>query len=132
MTMTAIPSMRRITLNLARSKVHPDGSVRHGYTFVAPLDENGRIEVRSWHDHRGVCVVRRFWEGEPDQRGVLVHRAGGVGGATWGFDYNRATDMDDEAGFRFGDHVFAPGEYVSISDPDGEMHTFKIVTVVPA
>ena len=38
---------------------------------------------------------------------------------------------DDEAGYRFGAHRFAPGEYVSIRDHDGEMHTFRVVAVEP-
>jgi hypothetical protein len=30
---------------------------------------------------------------------------------------------------RFGAHVFRPGEYVSIRNEEGEMHTFQVVTV---
>ena len=37
--------------------------------------------------------------------------------------------VDDEAGYRLGDRAFAPGEYVSIRDDDGELHTFTVVTV---
>ena len=40
--MTALPhAFKRIRLNLARSKEFPQGSQRHGYEFVAPLDRNG-------------------------------------------------------------------------------------------
>ena len=35
-------------------------------------------------------------------------------------------------GYRFGSHAFAPGEYVSISEEDGELHTFKVVSVEAA
>jgi hypothetical protein len=34
--------------------------------------------------------------------------------------------------YRFGDHAFRNGEYVSIRDEDGEMHTFQVVSVEPA
>ena len=47
------------------------------------------------------------------------------------FDYDGAAD-DDEAGYRFGNHIFRPGEYVSIRGEDGEMHTFQVVSVEPA
>jgi hypothetical protein len=125
-------SLMKITLNLARTKAFPEGSIRHGYEFVAPLDDGGRIDPGAWKDRKNACVVHRFWGDEPPRRGVLVHRAGGDTGATWGFDYDRRTHADDEAGFRFGAHAFRPGEYVSIRDPDGEMETFRITTVQPA
>ena len=40
------------------------------------------------------------------------------------FDYNPVRVDDDESGYRFGTHAFRPGEYVSMRDDDGEMHTF--------
>ena len=126
---TNAASLRKITLHLARTKAFPDGSAQHGYEFVAPLDETGHIAVEGWRAHRNACVVHRFWGSEPRMRGRLVHRAGGSHGATWGFDYDSSTDSDDEAGYRFGDHAFVPGEYVSLSDADGELHTFRIVSV---
>jgi hypothetical protein len=47
-------------------------------------------------------------------------------------DYDGAGDDDDEAGYRFGNHIFRPGEYVSIRGEDGEMHTFQVISVEPA
>jgi hypothetical protein len=32
----------------------------------------------------------------------------------------------------FGDHIFGPGEYVSIRDDEGAMRTFQVVSVEPA
>ena len=38
---TTLPHVfKRIRLNLARSKEFPQGSSKHGYEFVAPLDGN--------------------------------------------------------------------------------------------
>jgi len=131
--MTTLPHvLKRIRLNLARSKEFPSGSPRHGYEFVAPLDDSGHIDVDLWRKHRDHCGVRRFWEGEPDEFGHLVHRPGGAGHARWVFDYEGVAEEDDEAGYRFGAHAFHPGEYVSIRDEDGEMHTFQVVSVQPA
>src|SRR5215467_15416005 len=49
-SMTKLPhELKRIRLNLARSKEFPTGSARHGYEFVAPLDSSGRIDPRLWH-----------------------------------------------------------------------------------
>ena len=38
---------------------------------------------------------------------------------------------DDESGFLFGHHVFVPGEYVSVSDTAGTLHTFVVKAVTP-
>jgi hypothetical protein len=96
-----------------------------------PLDANGRIDPDLWRRYREHCGVRRYWEGENDEFGRLVHRPGSAQPACWLFDYDETTQDDDEAGYRFGDHVFRNGEYVSIRGEDGEMHTFRVVSVEP-
>jgi hypothetical protein len=61
--------------------------------------------------------------------GRLVHKPGGSEHARWVFDYDLSTTDDDEAGYRFGAHAFTPGEYVSISDDDRKMQTFRVISV---
>jgi hypothetical protein len=130
--MASLPhEFKRIRLNLARSKEFPTGSTRHGYEFVAPLDADGHIDPVLWDKHRERCGVRRFWGGE-EQLGHLVHKPGGSEHARWVFDYDNTAEEDDEAGYRFTAHAFRPGEYVSISDEDGELHTFLVVSVESA
>lgn len=124
--------LHRITILLARSHDFPNGSVHHGYELVAPLNGEGKIDLETWKAKRAQCTVRRFWGSEDDQNGLLKHRTGGVGGATWIFDYDAGDPDDDEAGYRLADHVWAPGEYVSIKDEDGVMHTFRVASVDPA
>lgn len=119
----------RITLHLARGRGFPDGSSRHGYEIVAPLDAEGRLDAAAWRNRRRSCRVRRFWAGEPARQGLLIHRPGGAGGATWLIDYDDTKETDDEAGYRLGSHRFAPDEYVSIRDDEGELHTFRIVSI---
>lgn len=131
--MTILPhTFKRIRLNLARSKEFPQGSSKRGYEFVAPLDASGHIDVALWKQHRDHCRVHRFWEGEDDEIGHLVHRPGGPEHGRWVFDYNPTRADDDESGYRFGAHAFRVGEYVSIRDEDGEMHTFQVASVEPA
>ena len=124
--------LKSIRLQLARSKQHPSGSSNHGYQFVAPLDPEGHIDPVAWKAHRDQCRVRRFWQGEEDQTGRLVHKPGGAEHARWMFDYDPQRDDDDESGYRFGAHKFAPGEYVSIADERGELHTFRVMSVQSA
>ena len=131
--MTTLPhTFKRIRLNLARSKEFPQGSTRHGYEFVAPLDGRDHIDAALWKVHRDHCRVRRFWAGEDDEVGQLVHKPGGPEHGRWLFDYNPKRADDDESGYRFGAHAFRVGEYVSIRDEDGEMHTFQVASVEPA
>lgn len=131
--MTTLPhTFKRIRLNLARSKEFPQGSTRHGYEFVAPLDDKDHIDVTLWKQHRDHCRVRRFWVGEDDEIGQLAHKPGGPEHGRWMFDYNPKRADDDESGYRFGAHAFRPGEYVSIRNEDGEMHTYQVASVEPA
>jgi hypothetical protein len=119
--------LRTVTLTLARCREHPDGHAGCGYDIVAPLGPDGRLDVDLWRRARDHCRVRRFWAGEPDRHGRLVHRAGGPGGATWLIDYDDRTREDDEPGFRLGGHRLVVGEYVSIRDAERDLlRTFKV------
>jgi hypothetical protein len=130
-SLTDLTALNRILLNLARSKEFPDGSARRGYDFIAPLDAEGHIDPILWKKYRDYCRVRRFWQGEGDEIGRLVHKPGGAEHARWVFDYNPDEDDDDEAGYRFGVHAFVPGEYVSITGQDRKLHTFRVIAADP-
>lgn len=130
--MTQLPhAFKRIRLELARSKEFPAGSASRGYEFVAPLDSNARIDPALWRKHRDNCRVRHFW-GDEEEIGHLVHKPGGPEHAQWAFDYEGKAEYDDKSGYRFGAHAFRPGEYVSIRDEAGEMHTFRVASVTTA
>jgi hypothetical protein len=125
-------TLKRIVLTLARSKEFPNGSSQIGYDLIAPLDSDGHIDLAEWKKHRTICRVRHFSPAEENKSGLLVHKAGGAEHGRWVFDYNAARDDDDEGGFMFGHHIFAPGEYVSVSDAAGTMHTFVVKSVTSA
>jgi len=119
-------SLKRIRLELARNQQFPEGSARHGYEFVAPLGADNHIDAEGWRRNRSDCRVRRFWDGEPEETGHLVHRRGG----SWAFHYDLQGDPDvDEPGYRFDSHAFKEGEYVSITEQDGELRTFRVAWV---
>ncbi|HRD76046.1 MAG TPA: hypothetical protein PK264_08905 [Hyphomicrobiaceae bacterium] len=119
-------ALRRVRLDLARDHDHPNGSDRHGYDFIAPLDDQGHLAASEWREHRERCRVKRFWAGEKDMLGRLVHKRS----RAWVFDYNPKSDSDDETGFKFDLHRFVPGEYVSITEHDGVQRTFHVRSVV--
>ena len=76
--------LKRIRLELARSRGFPAGSANHGYEFVAPLDSKGHIDPHLWQKYREHCGVRRFWSGADEEIGRLTHKPGGVEHARWG------------------------------------------------
>ncbi|MQT13503.1 hypothetical protein [Segnochrobactrum spirostomi] len=119
-----------VTLHLARGPEFPNGSARHGYTIVMPLDADGHLDAKLWERRRADCTAQRFW-GDDDDAGMLVHRSGGQGGATWLIDYEAGETEDDEPAFRLDGHRIAIGEYVSIRDEAGALHTFKVVDLGP-
>lgn len=117
--------LKKIRLELARDHDYPEGSRNYGYEFAVPLDESGHIDVEAWHREREHCRVRRFRPGEKDDIGHVLHRPGG----SWAFHYDiDSDDEDDESGYRFANHAFVPGEYVSVKE-EGQLRTFRVVRV---
>ena len=75
--------------------------------------------------------MRRFWAGEDDRSGRLVHKPGGSEHTRWVFDYDLNRVDDDKSSYRFGAHSFISGEYVTVRNQD-EAHTFQVISVEPA
>jgi len=72
--------------------------------------------------------VRRFSPDEDPADGRLAKR-----GSRWFFDYDEGDEAaDDEPLHRLGEHRFAVGEYVTVTDEDGRPLTYKVVEVQPA
>jgi hypothetical protein len=117
--------LKTIRIELARTKDHPSGDPGHGYEFRAPLDATGHLDATVWPDCKQLCTVRRFEKGATRETGLLVRTQGGK----WVFSYAPG-DEDDEAIFKFSTHAFKPGEYVSVTEHDGELRTFRIASVV--
>lgn len=119
-------ALSKIRLELARCKEFPEGAHDIGYEFAAPLKEDGRIDAEGWLAQRNHCRVRRFRPKEEDDIGHLLRKPGG----SWAFHYDIHSDAEeDEAGYRFGDHVFKLGEYVSVREDD-ELMPYKVVRVM--
>jgi hypothetical protein len=116
-------ALKQIRLELARTKDFPDGSANHGYEFVAPLDGEGHLDMHEWKEFGQACIVHRFWAGEDDETGQLIHNRHG-----WAFSYEPGED-DDEPIFRFDKHNFIEGEYISVTEHDGVTRPFKITWI---
>jgi len=116
----------RVHINAARSEEFPEGSNKHGYDFVVPLDGDMKLDPDAWKNHDKDCWVHRFWENEEDQRGLLRHGAKG-----WMFDYDEDDTDDDEPFFKLERHAVKEQEYLSITEQDGVTRTFVIVSIQP-
>jgi hypothetical protein len=95
--------------------------------LVAPLTPDGKIDEGAFRASRAVCTVRHFAPDEDPTEGKLAHR-----GDRWYFDYDEGDDADDEPVYRLGEHRFAIGEYVSVTDEDRRLLTYKVTEVQPA
>ena len=120
-------TLRTIRLELARTAEFPEGSAERGYEFVAPLPMTD-ISMRRNGAPGDDCTVHRFWVGEDDVYGRLVHHRG----HDWAFHYDGMGDEEEEPIFRFDRHRFVVGEYVSITEHDGVQRTFRVAEVLPA
>jgi hypothetical protein len=121
-------SMSRIVMRLARNPGNEfaDGDDRRGYTLVAPLTEDGKLNEVEFRSFRDRCTVRRFAPDEDPAEGRLARR-----GDNWFFDYEEGTDVDDEPVYKLGQHRFVLGEYVTVADEEGRFLTYKVTDAQP-
>jgi hypothetical protein len=118
-------NFRRIRLELAREPRHPEGDARIGYSVLAPLDKDGRIDVETARAHKEECRVVRFHADREHEDGYLRRRPGG----SWAFHYEFDDGGgDDDPGYRLGEHRFVHGEYVTIEEDEG-VHTYRVARV---
>jgi hypothetical protein len=122
-------ALSRIVMRLARNPgtEFAGGDDHRGYSLVAPLTSDSRLDAAAYARSKDACVVRRFAPDEDPADGRLMRQ-----GARWYFDYGDSDELEDEPVYRLGDHRFAPGEYVTITDEDGRPLTYKVVEVAPA
>ena len=117
-----------IVMRLARNPgtEFADGDDHRGYALTAPLTADGRLDAETYRKQKDACTVRRFAPDEDPQEGRLAHQRD-----RWFFDYGDRGDAEEPL-YRLGEHRFAVGEYVSITDEDGRLLTYKVTDVARA
>ena len=115
-----------IRLVLGRTEKFPNGSTQHGYDVVAPLTEDGHLDEDAWRKDKKKARVRRFWAGDPDEVGTIVHTRG----RKWAFSYAPGLD-DDEPLFKLEQHRIVEGEYLTVTEHDGSALPFLVANVEP-
>jgi hypothetical protein len=120
-------TLSRIVMRLARNPgtEFAGGDDHRGYALTAPLTDDGHLDEAAFSKSRANCTVRRFAPDEDPADGRLAKR-----GQRWFFDYeDDGGATDDEPLYRLGQHRFAVGEYVTVTDEDGRPLTYKVVEV---
>jgi hypothetical protein len=122
-------SLSRIVMRLARNPGAGfiEGDDHRGYALVAPLNFDGRLDAEAYGKAREACLVRRFAPDEDPAEGRLARRGG-----HWYFDFEVDGVAEDEPVFRLGEHRFAVGEYVTVTDEDARPLTYRVMEVSPA
>ncbi len=122
-------ALSSIILRLARNPGadHPDADPHDGYTINAPLTDDGHLDEAALARSAAQCRVWRFQPDADDRVGRLVRRGSG-----WAIHYGAdAEEAPDEAVYRLRHHRFVLGGYVSISDGQGEVLTYRVTEVAP-
>ena len=119
-------NLSRIVMRLARNPgtEFADGDDHRGYTLTAPLTADGHLDEGAFRSARDRCTVRRFAPDEDALEGKLARK-----GDRWFFDYDEGDEADNEPLYRVGEHRFAVGEYVSVTDGEGRLLTYKVTDV---
>jgi hypothetical protein len=122
-------ALSRIVMRLARNPgtEFAGGDDHRGYSLTAPLTPEGLLDEAAYSKARNACTVRRFAPDEDPVDGRLARK-----GQRWFFDYDEDDAADDEPVHRLGQHRFAVGEYVTVTDEDGRPLTYKVVEVQAA
>ena len=122
-------SLSRIVMRLARNPgtEFAGGDDHRGYALTAPLTDEGLLDEAAYGKAKDACHVRRFAPDEDPADGRLART-----GQRWWFDYDDGADADDEPVYRLGQHRFAVGEYVTVTDEDGRPLTYKVVEIQKA
>ncbi|MFO1015629.1 MAG: hypothetical protein U1E50_17890 [Caulobacteraceae bacterium] len=121
-------TLSRIVMRLARNPgtEFSGGDDHRGYSLTAPLTADGHLDEAAYAKAKANCSVRRFAPDEDAVDGRLARH-----GQRWFFDYDDGSTADDEPVHRLGDHRFAVGEYVTVTDEDGRPLTYKVTDVEP-
>ncbi|MHA6332825.1 hypothetical protein ACXYL9_04005 [Qipengyuania sp. CAU 1752] len=114
-----------VKLELGRTDEFPSGSASRTYLIRIPLDDNDLIDEAARAESPGRATIRRFWPNEADQSGYLLKAKNG-----WVFSYAVGED-DDENLFHLENHPVRQGEYLTVTEPDGDRLPYRIASVTP-
>ncbi|WP_376099813.1 hypothetical protein ACE7GA_12430 [Roseomonas sp. CCTCC AB2023176] len=106
----------------------PEGSPEHRYEVELGLDPQGFPDIQAWLADPDSWVARRRWPGEGLMDGDVIHDDD----MGWALRFFRRDDNPVDAPIHSVLRRTAPcrpGEVVTIAEPDGREHAWRIVGV---
>lgn len=116
-------SWKSIRLELARTREFPEGSASRCYVLRLPIGDDGFIEEEAMKEAPAQATVRRFWPNQRDMSGYVIGTPRG-----WAFSY-RPGEEDDETVFHLETHPIRLGEYITLTEPDGQKLPFRVASL---
>jgi hypothetical protein len=118
----------RVTLSLAAGPGYPMGCTDHRYEIELALDPAGHPDGQAWAEDPAPWRARRYRPDGPPEQGDVQYD--GENGWFIRFSGSLAERFDaPEARFDPGSSPIRPGEYVTITEPDGGVFDYRIVGV---
>jgi len=114
---------KNIRLELARTREFPEGSASRAYLLRLPLGDDGLIDEAALRAAPARATVRRHWPNEADMSGYIIRTPRG-----WALSY-RLGEEDDEKIFHLETHRLMPGEYITLTEPDGRKLPFRVAAL---
>lgn len=114
-----------VRLTLARTPEFPGGSDEHAYELVLPLIADGRIDAKAFAATPTRATVQRIVPRKGVQSSHILHRQ-----SACAFSYVHG-DADDEAVFHLENHPLIEGNYLTLTEPDGDQLPFRVIAVQP-
>jgi hypothetical protein len=121
-------AVMRVTLALAAGPGFPDGSTEHRYAIDLALDAGGHPDPAAWTADPEPWRAERVTPGAEPVQGDVQHEPD----HGWSIRFfGAAAEGPDapEARFDCGPDPVRPGEYVTVTEPDGSEWTYRVVAV---
>lgn len=115
-------SWKTIRLELARAARFPQGSASRAYLLHLPVDERGTIEEEVFDRTPALATVRRHWPSERDRSGYVIRR-----GTEWLFSFGDSESRQETA-VQLPEQTLKPGSEVSVVEPGGESHSYRVMS----
>ena len=120
--------MRQVSLVLASGPGFPHGSPEHRYEVSLDLDANSRMNAELWYADPRPWPAQRCWPGEPPRHGTVQHDEE----AGWSLHFPARAEVPGDASLHcriLTTPFLRPGEYITLREPDGVDHGYRIVQV---
>ncbi|MBW6401532.1 hypothetical protein KPL78_27015 [Roseomonas sp. HJA6] len=120
--------MARVLLALAAGPGFPEGSPEHRYEIELMLDAAGRPDGRAWAADPTPWRAQRIVPDAPPTQGDVQHDPD----HGWTIRFYGATPESPDApesSLEFGAEPVRPGEYVTVTEPDGQAYAYRVVGI---